>query len=115
TTLAVEAGIEEILHTLFEAVVLVVLVVFIFLQDWRATLIPLLTVPVALIGTFMVFPLLGFTVNVLSLLGLVLAIGIVVDDAIVVVEAVMHNIEHGMTPKEATSKAMKEVGGPVVA
>ena len=115
TTLAVTAGIDEIMHTLLEAVVLVILVVFIFLQDWRATLIPLLTVPVSLIGTFIVFPLLGFSVNVLSLLGLVLAIGLVVDDAIVVVEAVMHNIEHGMSPKEATSKAMKEVGGPVVA
>ncbi|MBX7108005.1 MAG: multidrug efflux RND transporter permease subunit [Chitinophagales bacterium] len=115
TTLAVTAGIDEILHTLLEAVFLVILVVFIFLQDWRATLIPLLTVPVSLIGTFMVFPLLGFSVNVLSLLGLVLAIGLVVDDAIVVVEAVMHNIEHGLSPKEATSKAMKEVGGPVVA
>ncbi|UKJ07869.1 efflux RND transporter permease subunit [Solitalea lacus] len=115
TTASVTVGIEEIIHTLFEAVVLVILVVFIFLQDWRATLIPLLTVPVSLIGTFMVFPLLGFSVNVLSLLGLVLAIGIVVDDAIVVVEAVMHNIEHGMSPRDATSKAMQEVGGPVVA
>lgn len=115
TTRAVSVGIEEIIHTLFEAVVLVILVVFLFLQDWRATLIPLLTVPVSLIGTFIIFPLLGFSVNVLSLLGLVLAIGLVVDDAIVVVEAVMHNIEHGMNPKEATQKAMKEVGGPVVA
>ncbi len=115
TTLAVEAGIEEIMHTLFEAVVLVILVVFIFLQDWRATLIPLLTVPVSLIGTFMVFPLLGFSINVLSLLGLVLAIGIVVDDAIVVVEAVMHHIQHGKSPKDATVQAMKEVSGPVVA
>lgn len=115
TTLAVTAGIDEIMHTLLEAVILVILVVFLFLQDWRATLIPLLTVPVSLIGTFIVFPLLGFSVNTLSLLGLVLAIGLVVDDAIVVVEAVMHNIEHGMEPKEATSKAMKEVGGPVVA
>ncbi len=115
TTRAISVGIEEIVHTLFEAVLLVILVVFIFLQDWRATLIPLLTVPVSLISTFIVFPLLGFSVNVLSLLGLVLAIGLVVDDAIVVVEAVMHNIEHGMTPKEATQKAMKEVGGPVVA
>jgi HAE1 family hydrophobic/amphiphilic exporter-1 len=115
TTAAVTAGIDEIIHTLLEAVVLVILVVFLFLQDWRATLIPLLTVPVSLIGTFMIFPLLGFSVNVLSLLGLVLAIGLVVDDAIVVVEAVMHNIEHGMNPKDATSKAMKEVGGPVVA
>ena len=115
TTLAVSEGISEIVTTLFEAVLLVILVVFIFLQNWRATLIPLLTVPVSLIGTFMIFPLLGFSINVLSLLGLVLAIGIVVDDAIVVVEAVMHNIEHGLSPKEATSKAMKEVSGPVVA
>jgi HAE1 family hydrophobic/amphiphilic exporter-1 len=110
TTRAISVGIEEIVHTLFEAVVLVILVVFLFLQDWKATLIPLLTVPVSLIGTFIIFPLLGFSVNVLSLLGLVLAIGLVVDDAIVVVEAVMHNIEHGMQPKEATQKAMKEVG-----
>jgi HAE1 family hydrophobic/amphiphilic exporter-1 len=115
TTLAVSEGIKEIVTTLFEAVILVILVVFIFLQNWRATLIPLLTVPVSLIGTFMIFPILGFSINVLSLLGLVLAIGIVVDDAIVVVEAVMHNIEHGLSPKEATSKAMKEVSGPVVA
>ncbi len=115
TTLAVSAGIDEIMHTLVEALVLVILVVFIFLQDWRATLIPLLTVPVSLIGTFLFFPLLGFSVNVLSLLGMVLAIGLVVDDAIVVVEAVMHHIEHGLSPKEATSKAMKEVAGPVVA
>jgi hydrophobic/amphiphilic exporter-1 (mainly G- bacteria), HAE1 family len=115
TTLAVSEGISEIITTLFEAVVLVILVVFIFLQNWRATLIPLLTVPVSLIGTFMIFPLLGFSINVLSLLGLVLAIGIVVDDAIVVVEAVMHNIEHGLNPREATIKAMKEVSGPVIA
>jgi HAE1 family hydrophobic/amphiphilic exporter-1 len=115
TTLAVSEGITEIMHTLFEAIVLVILVVFIFLQDWRATLIPLLTVPVSLIGVFIFFPLLGFSVNVLSLLGLVLAIGLVVDDAIVVVEAVMHHIEHGLSPKEATQKAMKEVAGPVVA
>jgi HAE1 family hydrophobic/amphiphilic exporter-1 len=115
TTIPVNEGISEIIHTLFEAVILVIIVVFIFLQNWRATLIPLLTVPVALIGTFMVFPLLGFSVNVLSLLGLVLAIGIVVDDAIVVVEAVMHHIEQGMDPKEATIKAMEEVSGPVIA
>ncbi|HRI60496.1 MAG TPA: multidrug efflux RND transporter permease subunit [Saprospiraceae bacterium] len=115
TTKAVEAGIEEIIHTLFEAIGLVLIVMFLFLQDWRATLIPLITVPVSLIGTFMFFPMLGFSVNVLSLLGLVLAIGLVVDDAIVVVEAVMHNLEHGMSPVEATRKAMKEVGGPVVA
>jgi HAE1 family hydrophobic/amphiphilic exporter-1 len=115
TTLAVSEGISEIVKTLEEAILLVILVVFIFLQNWRATLIPLITVPVSLIGTFMVFPLLGFSVNVLSLLGLVLAIGIVVDDAIVVVEAVMHHIEHGKTPREATIQAMKEVSGPVVA
>src|SRR5512142_2698772 len=115
TTLPVVEGINEIVSTLFEAVLLVLIVVFIFLQNWRATLIPLLTVPVSLVGAFMFFPMLGFSINVLSLLGLVLAIGIVVDDAIVVVEAVMHNIEHGLTPKEATSKAMKEVSGPVVA
>ncbi len=115
TTRAISVGIEEIVHTLFEAIFLVIIVVFLFLQDWRATLIPLLTVPVSLIGTFIIFPLLGFSVNVLSLLGLVLAIGLVVDDAIVVVEAVMHNLEHGMNPKEATQRAMKEVGGPVVA
>src|SRR5215467_325937 len=115
TTLPVSEGINEIVHTLLEAVVLVILVVFIFLQNWRATLIPLLTVPVSLVGAFMFFPLLGFSINVLSLLGLVLAIGIVVDDAIVVVEAVMHHIEHGMTPKEATIKAMEEVSGPVIA
>jgi HAE1 family hydrophobic/amphiphilic exporter-1 len=115
TTRPISVGIEEIVHTLFEAVALVIIVVFLFLQDWRATLIPLLTVPVSLIGTFIIFPMLGFSVNVLSLLGLVLAIGLVVDDAIVVVEAVMHNIEHGMKPKEATQKAMKEVGLPVIA
>src|SRR6187431_697652 len=115
TTLPVSEGINEIVHTLLEAVVLVIIVVFVFLQNWRATLIPLLTVPVSLIGAFMFFPLLGFSINVLSLLGLVLAIGIVVDDAIVVVEAVMHHIEHGMSPKEATIKAMEEVTGPVIA
>jgi len=115
TTLPVEEGINEIVQTLLEAVVLVIIVVFVFLQNWRATLIPLMTVPVSLVGAFIFFPLLGFSINVLSLLGLVLAIGIVVDDAIVVVEAVMHHIEHGMTPKEATFKAMEEVSGPVVA
>ncbi|HYS24319.1 MAG TPA: efflux RND transporter permease subunit, partial [Vicinamibacterales bacterium] len=115
TTLPVTEGINEIVHTLFEAVALVIIVVFIFLQNWRATLIPLMTVPVSLVGAFIFFPMLGFSINVLSLLGLVLAIGIVVDDAIVVVEAVMHHIEHGMPPKEATIKAMEEVSGPVVA
>jgi HAE1 family hydrophobic/amphiphilic exporter-1 len=114
TTPAVEASIESIVHTFFEAVVLVTLVVFIFLQDLRATIIPLLTVPVSLIGTFIFFPLLGFSVNTLSMFGLILAIGIVVDDAIVVVEAVMHHIEHGMTPHDATVQAMKEVSAPVV-
>lgn len=114
TTLAVHAGIEEIVRTLMEAILLVILVVFIFLQDWRATLIPLITVPVSLIGTFIFFPLLGFSVNVLSLLGMVLAIGLVVDDAIVVVEAVMHHIEEGLSPKEATTKAMEEVATPVM-
>jgi HAE1 family hydrophobic/amphiphilic exporter-1 len=114
TTPAVEASIEEINHTLFEAIILVVLVVFIFLQNFRATFIPLMTVPVSLLGTFIFFPFLGFSVNTLTMFGLVLAIGIVVDDAIVVVEAVMHHIEHGMEPKAATYKAMEEVSGPVV-
>ena len=94
--------------------VLVILVVFLFLQNWRATLIPMLAVPVSLIGTFAVFPLLGFSINTLSLFGLVLAIGLVVDDAIVVVEAVEHHIEEGMSPKDATLRAMEEVSGPVV-
>jgi len=115
TTLQVTAGIEEIAHTLVEAMVLVIAVVFLFLQSWRATLIPLLTVPVSLIGAFAVFPLLGFTINTLSLFGLVLAIGLVVDDAIVVVEAVQHHIEHGLSPRDATVKAMSEVSGPVIA
>jgi HAE1 family hydrophobic/amphiphilic exporter-1 len=115
TTLAVSEGIVEIQHTLVEAMVLVILVVFIFLQSWRATLIPLLTVPVSLVGAFALFPLLGFSINTLSLFGLVLAIGLVVDDAIVVVEAVQHHIEHGMSPRDATVKAMQEVAGPVVA
>ena len=115
TTKAVTAGIEEIVKTLFEALLLVIIVVFIFLQGWRATLIPLLAVPVSLIGTFALFPLVGFSINTLSLFGLVLAIGLVVDDAIVVVEAVEHHIEQGMSPRDATLKAMQEVSGPVVA
>lgn len=115
TTLAVTEGMKEIKHTLFEALALVILVVFIFLQGWRATLIPLLAVPVSLVGTFMFFPLFGFSINTLSLFGLVLAIGLVVDDAIVVVEAVEHHIEKGLSPKEATFKAMEEVSGPVIA
>jgi hydrophobic/amphiphilic exporter-1 (mainly G- bacteria), HAE1 family len=114
TTPAVNASIEGIVHTFIEAIILVTLVVFIFLQNLRATIIPLLTVPVSLIGTFIFFPMLGFSVNTLSMFGLVLAIGIVVDDAIVVVEAVMHHIEHGMNPKEATIQAMKEVSAPVI-
>jgi HAE1 family hydrophobic/amphiphilic exporter-1 len=115
TTKAVTAGIHEILLTLFEALLLVILVVYIFLQGWRPTLIPLLAVPVSLIGTFVVFPLLGFSINTLSLFGLVLAIGLVVDDAIVVVEAVEHHIEEGMTPRDATVLAMQQVSGPVIA
>ncbi|MEY3479438.1 MAG: hypothetical protein RIQ71_213 [Verrucomicrobiota bacterium] len=115
TTKAVTAGIEEIVKTLFEALLLVIIVVFVFLQGWRATLIPLLAVPVSLIGTFAIFPLVGFSINTLSLFGLVLAIGLVVDDAIVVVEAVEHHIDQGMSPRDATLKAMREVSGPVVA
>ena len=115
TTKAVSSGINEIVITLLEALALVVVVVFIFLQGWRATLIPLLAVPVSLIGTFIIFPALGFSINTLSLFGLVLAIGLVVDDAIIVVEAVEHHIDEGMDPKAATIKAMEEVGGPVVA
>jgi HAE1 family hydrophobic/amphiphilic exporter-1 len=114
TTLAVNQGIHEILVTLAIAIVLVIAVVYLFLQGWRATLIPLLAVPVALIGTFVFFPLFGFSVNTLSLFGLVLAIGLVVDDAIVVVEAVERHIEDGMTPKEASFKAMEEISGPVI-
>src|SRR6187200_193701 len=114
TTQAVREGISEIVHTLFEALVLVIIVVYIFLQGWRATLIPLLAVPVSLIGTFTLFPMLGFSINTLSLFGLILAIGLVVDDAIVVVEAVEHHIEHGMAPREATLLAMRQVSGPVI-
>jgi HAE1 family hydrophobic/amphiphilic exporter-1 len=115
TTLAVTEGMKEIEHTLIEAIILVIIVVFIFLQGWRATLIPLLAVPVSLVGTFALFPLFGFSINTLSLFGLVLAIGLVVDDAIVVVEAVEHHIEKGLSPKDAALKAMSEVSGPVIA
>jgi len=115
STLPIKASMESIVHTLFEAIVLVLIVVFIFLQSFRATIIPMLTVPVALLGVFIAFPLLGFSVNTLTMFGLVLAIGIVVDDAIVVVEAVQHHIEHGLSPVEATRKAMKEVTGPIIA
>src|SRR6201981_1441620 len=114
TTTPVTAGIEEMVKTLVEALVLVILVVYLFLQSWRATLIPLLAVPVSLIGTFMFFPLLGFSINTLSLFGLVLAIGLVVDDAIVVVDAVEHHIEAGLSAREASLKAMKEVSAPVI-
>jgi hydrophobic/amphiphilic exporter-1 (mainly G- bacteria), HAE1 family len=115
TTLAVSRGVVEILTTLWEALLLVVIVVYIFLQGWRATLIPLLAVPVSLIGTFTLFPVFGFSINTLSLFGLVLAIGLVVDDAIVVVEAVERHIEEGLSPRDAAFKAMEEVSGPVVA
>ncbi len=114
TTLAVTEGVREIIKTLVEALVLVMIVVFVFLQSWRATLIPLLAVPVSLVGTFILFPVLGFSVNTLSLFGLVLAIGLVVDDAIVVVEAVERKIEDGLAPTEATIEAMREITGPVV-
>jgi HAE1 family hydrophobic/amphiphilic exporter-1 len=114
TTRSVTEGIREIVETLVIAIILVLLVVFIFLQNWRATLIPMIAVPVSLIGTFAVFPFLGFSINTLSLFALVLAIGLVVDDAIVVVEAVEHHIEEGMSPREATLKAMEEVAGPVI-
>jgi len=115
TTKSITAGIREIVITLFEAVALVILVVYIFLQNFRSTLIPTIAVPVSLIGAFAVFPLLGFSINTLSLLGLVLAIGIVVDDAIVVVESVTSKMEGGLGPKEATVEAMREVSGPIVA
>jgi HAE1 family hydrophobic/amphiphilic exporter-1 len=115
TTLAVSRGLEETVTTLWEALLLVTLVVYIFLQGWRASLIPLLAVPVSLIGTFILFPFFGFSINTLSLFGLVLAIGLVVDDAIVVVESVERHIEEGLSPKEAALKAMQEVSGPVVA
>ena len=114
TTRAVTEGIKEIVITLLIALALVILVVYIFLQGWRATLIPLLAVPVSLIGTFILFPVFGFSINTLSLFGLVLAIGLVVDDAIVVVEGVERHIEEGMTPKDAALKAMEELSGPVV-
>ena len=115
TTTTVRDSISEIAHTLFEAMVLVALVVFVFLQGWRATLIPLIAVPVSLVTTFIFFPMLGFSLNTICLLGMVLAIGLVVDDAIVVVEAVEAHMENGMTPRQATFAAMKEVSGPVVA
>jgi HAE1 family hydrophobic/amphiphilic exporter-1 len=114
-TSAVTEGIKEIVETLLIAIVLVILVVYVFLQDWRATLIPLLAVPVSLVGTFIIFPPFGFSINTLSLFGLVLAIGLVVDDAIVVVEGVQRHIEEGLAPRDAARKAMAELSGPVVA
>lgn len=116
TVSVVKASINEVVHTLVEALILVILVVFLFLQNWRATLIPVLAIPVSLIGTFILFGPLGFTINTLTLFAFVLAIGIVVDDAIVVVEAVQHNIDQEkMSPKDATKKAMKDISGPVIA
>ena len=114
-TIFVRGSIEAVVHTLFEALILVVLVVILFLQTWRASIIPLVAVPVSLIGTFAVMHLFGFSLNALSLFGLVLAIGIVVDDAIVVVENVERNIELGLEPFPATEKAMSEVTGPIIA
>src|SRR5712672_405034 len=114
TTRAVTQGMKEIVLTLVIAIVLVIIVVYIFLQGWRATLIPLLAVPVSLVGTFIFFPLFGFSINTLSMFGLVLAIGLVVDDAIVVVEGVQRHIEEGLTPKDAARKAMEELASPVV-
>src|SRR5262249_39244386 len=108
-------SIHEVIRTLIEAVILVAIVVLVFLQNWRSALIPLIAVPVAVIGTFAVMAAIGFTLNSLPLFGLVLAIGIVVDDAIVVVEAVEHHIEQGLSPRAAAHKAMEEVSGPVVA
>jgi HAE1 family hydrophobic/amphiphilic exporter-1 len=113
-TLPVTEGMKEILETLVIAIVLVIFVVYLFLQDWRATMIPMLAVPVSLVGTFVVFPLFGFSINTLSMFGLVLAIGLVVDDAIVVVEGIQHHIEEGLAPQDAARKAMEELSGPVV-
>ena len=115
TTEAVTSSMHEIVVTLFESLALVIIVVYIFLQGWRPALIPLAAVPVSLIGTFIVFPMLGFSINTLSLFGLILAIGLVVDDAIVVVEAVERHIEEGLSPHDASVKAMEEVSGPVIA
>jgi HAE1 family hydrophobic/amphiphilic exporter-1 len=113
-TAAVREGMKEIVITLVIAIVLVILVVYVFLQNWRATLIPMLAVPVSLVGTFILFPMLGFSINTLSMFGLVLAIGLVVDDAIVIVEGVQRHIEEGLPPKDAARKAMEELSGPVI-
>ena len=115
TTPFIKQSINEVFNTLRDAVILVALVVLVFLQNWRSAIIPLVAVPVAIVGTFAVMAAIGFSLNNLTLFGLVLAIGIVVDDAIVVVEAVEHHIEHGMAPREATIRAMEQVSGPVIA
>src|SRR5579863_7333304 len=115
TTPFITESINEVFKTLRDAVILVAIVVLVFLQNWRSTLIPLIAVPVAVVGTFAVMALMGFSLNNLTLFGLVLAIGIVVDDAIVVVEAVEHHIEHGLSPRDATIRAMQQVSGPVIA
>src|SRR5262249_32990073 len=115
TTPFINESISEVYETLIDAIVLVAFVVLLFLQNWRSALIPLIAVPVAIVGTFAVMALLGFSLNNLTLFGLVLAIGIVVDDAIVVVEAVEHHIENGLSPRQASLRAMEQVSGPVVA
>ena len=114
-TKSITAGIREIFETLIIALILVILIIYLFLQDWRATLIPLIAIPVSIIGTFMLFPLLGFTINIVSLLGLVLSVGLVVDDAIVVVEASQSGIERGLSPVAATEEAMSKVTSPIIA
>ena len=114
-TVSIEEGIREIFVTMLFTLLLVIVVIYIFLQDWRATLIPLVAIPVSIVGAFAIFPLLGFSINIISLLGLVLAIGLVVDDAIVVVEAVQVGIENGESPRKATLAAMKQVASPIVA
>src|SRR4029077_5457490 len=114
-TVSVRESIHEVQKTLFEAIALVVLVVLVFLQTWRAGLIPLIAIPVSLVGTFAAMSAFGFSINNISLFGIVLAIGIVVDDAIVVLEAIEHHIESGLSPRDAARKAMTEVGGALVA
>ena len=115
STTSIDAGVKDIFRTLIIALILVIFIIFLFLQDWRATVIPLVAIPVSLVGAFALFPLLGFSINIISLLGLVLAIGLVVDDAIVVVEAAQVNIERGMKPREAALEAMRNVASPIVA
>ncbi len=115
STTSIDAGVKDIFRTLIIALILVIFIIFLFLQDWRATVIPLVAIPVSLVGAFALFPLLGFSINIISLLGLVLAIGLVVDDAIVVVEAAQVNIERGMKPRAAALEAMRNVASPIVA